>query len=110
MRSNDEMMQIVAQRFKVMSEPLRLKILQLLKDRERSVGEIADILHLKHGTASANLNALAKASLVAPRREGTKIYYRITNQMVLKICEIACDCIHKEIDAMVKMQDGMEKF
>lgn len=110
MSGNDEMMQIVAHRFKVMSEPLRLKILQLLKNGEKSVGEIAGILHLKHGTASANLNALAKASLVTSRREGTKIYYRITNQMVLKICDVACECIHKEIHDMVQMQDETDEF
>jgi DNA-binding transcriptional ArsR family regulator len=104
MQINDEKMQIIAQRFKAMSEPIRLKILHLLKDCERSVGEIAETLDMKPGTASANLNALAKAGLVSSRREGTKIYYRISNKMVIKICDIACDCINKEIDAMIKMQ------
>lgn len=101
---NDDMMNIMAQRFKVMSEPLRLKILHLLKGGEKSVGELAETLQLKHGTASANLNALAKVGLVSPRRDGTKIYYHITNDMVLKICDIACDCIRLEIDEMMKRQ------
>jgi len=104
MKVNDEMMNVMAQRFKAMSEPLRLKILQFLKEGERSVGEIAEFLDLKHGTASANLNAMAKAGLVSTRREGTKIFYRIANEMVLQICDVACACIRKEIDEMVKLR------
>lgn len=105
MKISDEMMNVMAQRFKAMSEPLRLKILQLLKEGERSVGEIAEVLELKHGTASANLNAMAKAGLVSTRREGVKIYYHITNEMVLQICDVACACIREEIDEMVKMRE-----
>lgn len=103
MQVNDEMMNVMAQRFKAMSEPLRLKILQLLKEGERSVGEIAESLNLKPGTASANLTAMAKAGLVSARREGVKIYYHIANEMILQICDVACACIRREIDDWVKM-------
>lgn len=107
MQPNDELFQLMAQRFKVMSEPVRLKILQLLKDEELSVGDIAERIGLKHGTASSNLVALSKAGLVSCRREGTKVYYRLTNEMVIKICDIACDCIKNEIDEMIKLQQRL---
>ncbi len=104
MQINDEMIRLMANRFKAMSEPVRLKILQIVKERERSVGEIAEILNLKHGTASANLNALAKAGLVSTRRDGVKIYYHIANDMILQICDIACNCIRQEIKEMLKLR------
>lgn len=101
MQINDDMMRVMANRFKAMSEPIRLKILQIIKERERSVGEIAELLNLKHGTASANLNVLAKAGLVSTRRDGVKIYYHIANDMILQICDIACKCIREEIREMI---------
>lgn len=87
MALNDELYELIAQRFKAMSEPTRLKILNLLKDQELSVTEIAEMAGLKHGTASANLNALNKAGLVAFKRVGTKVLYRVSSEMVFTVCD-----------------------
>ncbi len=102
MQLSDEILQTIAHRFKAMSEPVRLKILHLLKEGELSVGEIADETGLKHGTASANLNALSQAGLVSTRREGTKIYYRLSSEMVIEICEIVCTSVRSEFEQMLK--------
>lgn len=76
---NEELLEMVAKRFKAMSEPTRLKILQILKDGEKSVSEIALSTGLKHGTASANLLSLQQSGLVSNRREGKKVLYRISD-------------------------------
>jgi len=109
MQLNEEVLQLIAQRLKTMSEPARLRILQLLKDKELSVGEIADRMNMKHGTASANLNALAKVGLVTVRREGTKSLYRIGSDMVFKICDAVCDSLQDEFREMAKLEKAIRK-
>lgn len=94
---SDELYELIAQRFKALSEPTRLRILHLLRDTELSVSEIAASAGLKHGTASANLNALSKAGLVTFRREGTKVLYRVSNDAIFMICDQIRDSIHEEL-------------
>ncbi|MBI1388741.1 MAG: metalloregulator ArsR/SmtB family transcription factor [bacterium] len=96
MQLNEELFELIAQRFKAMSEPTRLRIIHLLKDRELSVSEIAEHAGLKHGTASANLNALHKAGLVTFRREGTKVLYQVSNSMVFQVCDIVCQSLKED--------------
>lgn len=93
---NEELYELIAQRFKAMSEPTRLKILHLLKDEELSVTKIAERSGLKHGTASANLNALNKAGLVHFRREGTKVLYRVSSDMVFTVCDKVCESLRSD--------------
>ena len=108
MRADDEVLELIAMRLKAMSEPTRLKILQLLKDKEMSVGEIAEAVGLKHGTASANLNALAKAGLVACRREGTRVLYRIGSDLVFKICDAVCETLRDEFRHYARIRQVLE--
>ncbi|MEW6234116.1 MAG: metalloregulator ArsR/SmtB family transcription factor [Candidatus Omnitrophota bacterium] len=104
---NDELLTLIGSRLKAMSEPTRLKILQMLKEGELSVGEIAEKAGLKHGTASANLNALQKAGLVTCRREGTKILYRIGSDMVFRICDVVCAALKEEWEDMEKWRKSL---
>lgn len=62
---------------KLLANEARLKLLGLLAERERSVGEVAEILGLKEPTISHHLSKLAEADLVTMRREGTVHFYRL---------------------------------
>lgn len=104
MQMNDDLYDLIAQRFKAMAEPTRLKILYLLRDNELSVSEIAEQSGLKHGTASANLNALHKANLVSFRREGTKVIYTTSANMVFDICDIVCNSLKQDFMEYEKLR------
>jgi len=107
MEMKDDLLILIGSRLKAMSEPTRLKILQMLKEGELSVGEIAEKAGLKHGTASANLNALQRAGLVAYRREGTKVLYRIGSDMVFRICDVVCASLKEEWAEMSKWSKSL---
>jgi hypothetical protein len=62
---------------KLLADGTRLKLLGLIADRERSVGEIAEILGVREPTVSHHLSRLAAAGLVASRAEGTARLYRV---------------------------------
>ena len=67
---------------KALANPARLELLDLLAQGERSVEDLADTAGMKVSNTSAQLRALAGAGLVASRRDGVRIYYRLADEAV----------------------------
>ncbi len=92
-----EIAQRVAQVLKAIAHPTRLEIVDLLVADEMSVGEIAETLGEKQSITSQQLNMMKDKGVLACRREGAKVYYRIENKNVIKL--LACvynHCDHKK--------------
>ncbi|MGE0000903.1 MAG: metalloregulator ArsR/SmtB family transcription factor [Fimbriimonadaceae bacterium] len=68
--------------FAALSEPARRRILGLIGDGERSAGEISALLPLAPSTVSHHLSVLRDAGLVAVRREGKSMFYRLNTTVV----------------------------
>lgn len=71
--------------FRVLGHPARVRILELLRDGERSVGALQAELELDSGGTSQHLAALRRIGLVASRREGTSVYYRVEDEGVFDL-------------------------
>jgi len=84
------MLDLVARRFRTLGEPYRLRILQELETGERSVGELVAALDGNQPNVSKHLQILSDAGLIARRREGTSIFYAISDPMVFKLCALVC--------------------
>ena len=84
------MLTLIAHRFRMLGEPFRLRLLQVLEPGERTVGELVQALEGKQPNISKHLQMLHDAGLVSRRREGTSIYYGIADPMVIKLCELVC--------------------
>ena len=87
---SDRMMDLVAQRFRTLGEPYRLRILQALESGKMSVGEMVSALEGNQPNISKHLQILHEAGLVDRRRVGTTIFYSICDPMVFKLCELVC--------------------
>lgn len=105
---NEEILELIAKRLRAMSDPTRLRILQSLRDTELSVGEVAERIGMKHGTASANLNAMRKAGILRARRDGNKILYRIGSDMVFSICDSVCSSLRGELAEMSRLRQNLQ--
>jgi ArsR family transcriptional regulator len=77
-----------AEVLKAVAHPLRLQIIEVLEDGELSVGEIMDALGEKQAITSQQLNLMKAKGVLASRREGAKVYYRIENPNVVRV--LAC--------------------
>ena len=84
--SCEQQLEKLAERFKILSEPSRLQILQAICDRERSVSEICDRTKLNQANVSKHLQLLKSAGVVACRRVGICRYYRIIDLDLLNLC------------------------
>src|SRR4051794_29433284 len=71
--------------FRTLGHPARVRILELLRDGERSVGALQAELELDSGGTSQHLAALRRIGLVASRREGTSVYYRVEDEGVFDL-------------------------
>ncbi len=71
--------------FRVLGHPARVRILELLRERERSVGSLQAALGMDSGGTSQHLAALRRIGLVTSRREGTSVYYRVEDEGVFDL-------------------------
>ena len=77
--------EVKANLFRVLGHPARVRILELLRDGERSVGALQADLGLDSGGTSQHLAALRRIGLVVSRREGTSVYYRAADRQVFAL-------------------------
>jgi len=90
-----DLIPLVAQRFKALGEPARLALLAALQQGERSVSELVELTGRGQPNVSQHLKELVHAALVEPRREGARIYYRISDPYVNRICDAVCRSVRE---------------
>lgn len=88
---DEETLFMVSQTFKALSDPTRIRILNLLCTDEHSVNDIADILDLGQSTVSHQLRFLKNLRLVKSRREGTTIYYSKDDDHIMTLLKQAIE-------------------
>ena len=89
----------LAERFKALGEPARLKILRELRRGERTVTELIDATGLNQANVSKHLQVLYDRNFVARRKEGLYTYYRLADEDVFLLCDLVCDRIEREVGA-----------
>jgi DNA-binding transcriptional ArsR family regulator len=83
--------------FRVMSAPMRLRIVSALCNGEKNVGELIAEVNTTQPNMSQHLNTLYQAGVLGKRRDGVQIYYRIINERVVTLCRAVCVQIASEI-------------
>ena len=79
-----------AELFGVLSTPLRLRILNAICTQERGVNDIVELVHSTQPNVSQHLKVLYLAGIVAKRRDGNQIYYRVHNDKAMQLCRTVC--------------------
>lgn len=98
-----EVAELIARRFRAISEPTRIRLLDLLRDGELSVNELADQLHASQQNVSKHLALLADAGLLGRRKVGNRVYYRIADESVLELCEQVCGSLQAQLAALADL-------
>lgn len=94
---SDDALELVARRFAVLSEPMRLRLIQALFDGERSVGELVAATGGTQGNISRHLQKLTQAHVLARRKEGLQVYYSIADPSIFRLCELVCGSLEKSL-------------
>ena len=80
----------VAEYFRALSEPLRLKILNALRDKARNVGELTVLLDCSQANVSKHLATLTRLGFVERTMQGTNAFYKIADPRVYQLCDLVC--------------------
>lgn len=94
---NDTTAAAIAERFKALGEPMRLRLLQALRHGESPVGELAERIGGGQANVSKHLQVLLQQGFVEQRKQGTTTWYRVTDPQVFKMCELVGSWLEEEL-------------
>lgn len=93
----------VAEYFRALSEPLRLKILNALRDKAYNVGELTELLDCSQANVSKHLATLMRHGFVERSAQGTNAFYRIADPRVYQLCELVCGQMAQRFASQAQM-------
>jgi len=101
--SNDEweqsrVFELAAELFGILSTPMRLRILSALCDGEKSVSQLLAEIDTTQPNLSQHLNLLYRSGVLAKRKEGTQVIYRVQSDKAVSLCRTVCSQIAIEMD------------
>jgi DNA-binding transcriptional ArsR family regulator len=92
-----ELLTLVAERFKALADPARLRLLNALRPGERTVGELVDETELSQANVSKHLAQLHTLGFVRRRKEGLFVYYSLADKDIFRLCDVMCGRIEAEL-------------
>jgi ArsR family transcriptional regulator len=94
---SDDALALIARRFAVLAEPMRLRLLHALFDGEKSVNELAERAGGTQANVSRHLQTLAQAHMVKRRKSGLQVFYAIADPSIFRLCELVCGSLEKSL-------------
>lgn len=102
--------EVKAELFRILGHPVRVRILELLRDGERTVGDLRDELGLDSSGTSQHLGTLRRNGVLESRREATNVYYRVRDPRTFQLLEVARAIIGSNLaesrDLLAEMDRG----
>lgn len=90
----------IAERFRVLGEPMRIRILDELREGEAGVGELAEALGTSQQNVSKHVGVLVRAGLVGREKNGNSVRCRIADESVLALCDQVCGGVRRQVDEL----------
>ncbi len=105
----EPLVELIAQRFRVLAEPMRIKLLDRLRDGEATVGELQETLGASQQNVSKHLGVLLQAGMVSRTKRGTSACYAIADEQVFELCEEVCGGLRRQLTELDEVLHGGER-
>lgn len=102
----DRLVEVIAQRFRVLGEPMRIKLLDRLREGGATVNELAEATGASQQNVSKHLRTLLEAGVVGREQEGNHARYRIVDETVFALCEQVCGGLRA---TLAELEDVLEE-
>ena len=103
----DALVELIAARFRALAEPTRIKLLDRLRDGEATVLELTALVGTTQQNVSKHLNLLQHAGVVARRKQGNFVYYRIADETVYALCQAVCGSLQDRFATLGRVSGGV---
>jgi len=90
----------LAQRYRALSEPTRIKLLDRLREGEATVLELTELIGTTQQNVSKHLGVLQRSGIVGRRKQGNFAYYRIIDEGVFSLCEAVCGSLQEQVESL----------
>ena len=104
----EELVELIAHRFRVLGEPTRIKLLDRLRHGEASVQELTAASASTQQNVSKHLAVLHQAGIVSRRKDRNFAYYAIADDNVLSLCEDVCGSVRQHVESLRHIVGGVE--
>lgn len=94
---SDAALELVARRFAVLAEPMRLRLIQALFEGEKNVNTLVEEIGGTQANTSRHLQTLTQANILSRRKEGLQVFYAIADPSIFKLCELVCGSLEKQL-------------
>jgi ArsR family transcriptional regulator len=96
---NDEALAMIASRFRVLSDPMRLKILHTLDDKEMNVSDLVEAIGAGQANVSKHLGVMLDAGVVERRKEGLNSFYKVSDETIFELCDVVCARLKEQLES-----------
>ena len=103
---SDEAFELVAARFRVLSEASRLKLIAALEGGEKNVTELVEATGLTQANVSRHLQTLTAEGILTRRKEGLAVYYSVADESIFDLCDHVCGGVQKRLAQHTKAFAG----
>jgi DNA-binding transcriptional ArsR family regulator len=102
----DGLIELIAERFRILAEPMRIRLLDQLRDGEASVSVLQEILGASQQNVSKHLATLYQAGLVSREKRGTTVVYAVGDPMVFELCGLVCGSLRRQLSELNGVLQG----
>jgi DNA-binding transcriptional ArsR family regulator len=99
----DDLLALVAERFRALGEPTRIKLLERLREGEATVLDLTELVGTTPQNVSKHLGVLLRTGIVARRKQGNFVYYRVADETVFRLCELVCGGLERQVEALQRI-------
>ena len=105
----DDLVELIARRFRVIGEPMRIRLLDRLREGEATVGELSEALAASQQNISKHLGVLADVGILSRRKDGNHVYYRVVDEGVYALCEEVCGSVQQQLRSLNELVGGVSQ-
>jgi DNA-binding transcriptional ArsR family regulator len=102
----EPLVELIAQRFRVIGEPMRIRLLDALRDGPSTINELADALGASQQNVSKHVGVLTQAGIVAREKDGNRVRCSIADDSIFELCELVCGGLRQQAAELGQLLDG----
>ena len=102
----EALVDLIAQRFRVIGEPMRIRLLDALRDRPLTINELTKTLGASQQNVSKHVGVLAQAGIVARERDGNRVRCSIADDTIFELCELVCGGLRQQVAELDQLLTG----
>ena len=102
----EALVELIAQRFRIIGEPMRIRLLDALRDGPLTINELTETLGASQQNVSKHVGVLAQAGIVAREKDGNRVRCSIADESIFELCELVCGGLRKQLTELDSLLSG----